>query len=117
MAHFPRWVDEPTVDSGAMLCAYLQWSRGATFHELEDTVPFLWTVEHSPFLASPTSINGVRIPTKACNTVGCARCANKGGGFQFKWADRRWMPFYERIRREGSFSFKWDDSCMASCPP
>ena len=51
MAHFPRWVEEPTLDSQALFSAYLQWSKEATLSELADTVPYLYTIEHRPFLA------------------------------------------------------------------
>ena len=106
MAHLPRWVEHPRLDSSAMLSAYLEWTKDATLTELADTVPHLWLIEHAPAETPAPTINGVSMPQRICATVGCRRCLSLRGGYQFKWTDRRWLAYYERCRRPGSLSFE-----------
>ena len=105
MAHLPRWIDDSSLDSSAMLSAFLGWTRHASEAELADTVPHLFMIEHAPCLAEPTSINGVAMPRRMCQDPACRRCRSGQGGYQFRWADMRWIPLYQDMRRPGSYSF------------
>ena len=104
MAALPRWIDNDTLDSAAMLSAYLGWAAGATKDEIKDTVPYLWLIEHRPASEAPV-IGGFQMPMRLCATPACARCASGKGGYQFRWADSRWIASYEEMRRPGSYSF------------
>ena len=106
MAHWPRWVDEPTIDSTAMLSAYMKWAASATESELGATIPYLYTVEHLPVIAEAGYIGGIRMPAKVCDTPDCARCLTGASGYKFRWVDRRWLATYQELKRPGSFSFR-----------
>ena len=106
MAHWPRWIDDSFLDSSAMLSAFLGWTHAqASKAELADTVPHLFTIEHKPYLAHPTLVNGVAMPQRQCRNPACRRCLIGQGGYQFRWADRRWIPLYQEMRRPGSYYF------------
>ena len=44
------------------------------------------------------------VPTIPCVAMGCVRCQNLRGGYQFKWYSRLWGDEYRRSRRPGAWT-------------
>ena len=114
MAHFPRWVDSSQLDSAAALSAYKWWLGTATPEEVEQTLPYLYVIDHRcpPFIklygipVVVPAFDGRELPTRDCTDPQCLRCFTGRSGYMFRWIDRRWLDMYESIRRPGSLSFK-----------
>ena len=110
MAHWPRWIDDDTVDSAVMLGAYVRYI--AERDRVGDPVPacfgHLWTVEHRKVLsiwdvvATPVE-PPVALLHRQCNGVGCLRCQEGRGGFQFRWYCAAWAKYYNQQRRAGAW--------------
>ena len=105
MAHFPRWIDDSSVDSQAMFSAVLwfQYSYPDQYelHGLQE----LFMVEHKPYM-DMVELNGERPlkhPWKACTQLHCKRCRDGQGGYQFRWYDTRWYAKYVELARKGSW--------------
>ena len=105
MAHYPRWIGDTTLDSQAMLAAFLEWAGAAPVEEMTIAVRHLWIVEHYPRDTAPVTIRGIQMQTRPCQASPCTRCSTGKGGYQFRWADRRWLATYEEMRRPGSLDF------------
>ena len=108
MAHFPRWIDHPGVDSAAMLTAFLNWAETAPPEEQLE-VECLYTVNHAMDMMGvqhlkPRLPTGVGMRSVQCNAANCRRCTNLYGGYQFRWYDSRWVDAYNRGRRKGAVS-------------
>ena len=117
MAHFPRWIDDSTVDSAAMLGAFLHY-KGSTSGEEREALNQLWTVEHQscPVIhiggqaVMPREVNPPDLLQRQCTRANCVRCESKRGGYEFRWYDARWYPCYLGTMREGA----WKLQCSAS---
>ena len=111
----PQWIEALGVDSAAMPSAFLQYRstcKGESLTQIGD----LYIIEHraSPILlvtgmtlevdVPPWGKVRPGIPRFACRAVGCIRCSEERGGYQFKWYHRRWREAYDGLRREGSLS-------------
>ena len=111
MAHLPRWVNDPTVDSSVMLTAFLSWSGATDAAESDELVRSLWIIDpaSTPFAdfatRIPVQVRGIPLPIRRCVSPGCERCTLLRGGYQFRWFDRRWLDHYERNKKPGSRSF------------
>ena len=107
MAHFPRWISSPAVDSSAMLGAFTHWYGSATSED-RMRVQDLYTVEHYFFNTSgfpyirPQMGDGHVMPRRPCSDSNCHRCIAGTGGYKFRWYDKRWADTYNRSRRKGS---------------
>ena len=106
MANLPRW---QMCWSQANLGSFLSWfTHYATADEQEEAL-HLHIVQHrsgpSPLLAARgifpqevpiglTLASGVKCNMREfpCADVGCRRCAEGRGGYQFRWCDPRWTP-------------------------
>ena len=92
MAHFPRWISSPIVDSQAMLNAFIHWYSSAV---LEDRIRVheLYTIDHSTFpmsgmsVVQPCMADGHVIPSRPCTESNCRRCSTGSGGYKFLWYD------------------------------
>ena len=80
----PRWIDHPSVDSQAMLSAFLAYrhrSTGETRKQLE----YLYMIVHtheSTFVTGNTVIQPQEVsplPTRPCEAQECERCRTKRG--------------------------------------
>ena len=106
MGHLPRWGGSD-VDSQAMLSAYLYWTAHADPAEADALIPHLHTVDHQHLLPGPLlppRVRGQDIPAFPCTEHNCRRCAERRGGYMFRWIDKRWLASYEQMRRAGSWS-------------
>ena len=103
MAHLPRWIDDSSVDSSAMLSALLwfqyQYPEQYKFDRLDE----LFMIEHKFYLAELNNGRSMKRPWKACMKHGCKRCAKGEGGYQFRWYDARWYAKYVELAKEGSW--------------
>ena len=104
MGSVPRWIDDPTVDSQAMLGAFLRARGQAPPEELAKLGP-LWAVCHSSRLDDAPGITHVPMgmPERRCRAPACLRCQRGQGGYQFRWFDARWYNDYYKFRREGAW--------------
>ena len=98
MGDWPRWIDDSTVDSQAMLSAYLS-VYGTPQAPRSMTAP-LTVFEHLPAL-SPTPLGTTG---KLCQSPDCRRCVEGRGGFVFRWFHHSWMTKYLQLKRPGA----WD---------
>ena len=112
MADLPRWINHSTVDSQAMLGAFLSWVAKAPAEKQRD-VEQLYTIVHSTDcileqmgtqVLKPKLPTGVDLQSRQCNTENCRRCNSKTGGYQFRWYDARWVATYNRMKRDGGQS-------------
>ena len=105
----PRWIEDPTCDSPAMLAAYLNYH--IQNEQSEDKVcsfTDLYMVVHRPDDAPPPAIiqSGRSVPmsTRLCNVSGCRRCAEGHGGYMFRWYHPAWEEIYMKGRRAGAWT-------------
>ena len=105
----PRWIDHPSVDSQAMLSAFLAYrhrSTGETRKQLE----YLYMIVHTQESTFVTGNKVIRpqkmspLPTRPCEAQECERCRTKRGGYQFKWYHERWKDDYMRLKRDGAWT-------------
>ena len=114
MADLPRWVDDSSVDSQAMLGAYLSY-----MHQMHKSLegrkgmsyqPYwqgsLWTIKHREpdhwLFEVAQNIAPAGMVEKPCTEAGCTRCGVRGG-YQFRWFSPYWAREYNDGRREGSW--------------
>jgi hypothetical protein len=105
----PRWVNAGTVDSPAMLTAFLGFLRSCSEDESTELAE-LFSIEHT-IRPTVTVLGQVLrpdpvpspVPAHPCVAPGCARCASGRGGYQFRWYSPRWGEAYRRNRRPGSW--------------
>jgi len=125
MAHLPRWVETPMLDSTAMLSAFLEFktSNPAVYESLgidghltiidhnsasirrndgmmEVDVYFAPPVE-ARMAAEAVHVDGLRNVT--CPEPGCQRCVTGRWGYTFRWYSPLWSETYEKIARPGSW--------------
>ena len=105
----PRWIDHPSVDSQAMLSAFLAYTHRST-EEAREQVKCLYMIVHeheSTFVKDNEVIQPQEIsplPTRPCKARECKRCDTKCGGYQFRWYHRRWKDDYMRLKRDGAWT-------------
>ena len=105
----PYWLDDPLVDSQAMLSAFLAY-KGKCHGEAAAQLNDLWMIRHrhqttftvAGHNVTPEVIPGPQ-PEVPCRTPGCVRCRDLRGGFQFKWFHPRWENAYVELARPGSW--------------
>ena len=105
----PRWIDDDTCDSGAMLSAYVKYHICAEQDEVKVCAfSDLYMVVHWPQDAPPPSLvlSGEEVPmsTKPCSVPLCQRCMQGKGGYVFRWYHPAWEATYLRGRREGAWT-------------
>jgi hypothetical protein len=91
----PRWIDDASVDSMAMYSAFLSVVNDS----LEYKCRQLYIIHHrpGPGICQP-------FPKRIwCTDVGCRRCAEGFGGYQFRWYHPSWMAAYLRLKRPGAW--------------
>ena len=107
MAHFPRWIDHPDVDSIAMMADYTTWHH----RQLVAPAP-LSVIEHrSPpsLLIEGRLVTPQKVPTPGtysvpCAQEGCVRCLSGRGGYQFRWFSMLWYAHYVDLARPGAWT-------------
>ena len=105
----PRWIDDDTCDSGAMLSAYFNYHICAEQDEVKVCAfSDLYMVVHWPQDAPPPSLclsgEEVSMSTKPCSVPLCKRCMEGKGGYMFRWYHPAWEDTYLRKRREGTWT-------------
>ncbi len=99
-----RWIDDETVDSQAMLSAYMHY-KWKTIGREKEMLDALWTIEH---LFGQKTDFGQKVWTgtvmKPCERLECCRCISGMGGYQFRRYDKRWYESYLRMRRCGAWT-------------
>ena len=118
MADFPRWVNDPKVDSTAMLSAYMNYVHKFPPGAEPDFAHHLWTIDHiMPFASGfedlRPMVNDITIPSKPCTNPSCPRCLGGLSGYQFKWYHHEWYNSYVQMARPGSWRLH---SPVAMCP-
>ena len=109
MAALPRWIDDSTVDSHAMLSAYL-WFRWKYPQEARSVGPLpifehFYSAEMGDLAVAPEGTVEV-----FCKIPGCERCLQGRGGYMFRWYDSRWVSKYREMARLGSWQGPPDSS-------
>jgi len=102
MAHWPRWLDDTTVDSSAMAIAYSAW------YKRQEPQPSLLPMfihqagpEREYMLASVQDPGTYEVQ---CRVPACWRCRTGKGGFAFRWYSRDWYDEYVRWARPGAWT-------------
>ncbi len=112
MATWPRWVDDATVDSAAMLEGYL-YVRNRLPEEERDLL-WLTTENHDDGIGGPISRFSVTPPgiveidCKVGRVGGCTRCTGLRGGYKFRWYHESWYERYAQNRRPGAWARQQD---------
>ena len=100
---FPRWIDDATVDSPAMLSAFFQFiGKPHSENERQMRSRNLVVVNHKRPDEDSAMYPGV-LTDVPCKNKGCERCEGQRGGYQFRWYDPRWKDDYLRLRRPGAW--------------
>ena len=104
----PRWIEDPTCDSMAMLGAYFEYHRTLGPNDVKaccftDLYMVVHRPDDTPAPAIRLSGQFVHIPTRLCDTPGCRRCAEGIGGYKFRWYHIAWEELYMRARRPGAW--------------
>ena len=105
----PRWIDHPSVDSQAMLSAFLDY-QGRLTGKARDQLKHLYMIVHTQTSTFVTGNEIIRpqemspLPTRPCEAQECERCRTKRGGYQFKWYHERWKDVYIRLSRNGAWT-------------
>ena len=97
----PRWIDDPRVDSQAMLSAFL-------VRRSPDL--FLPTENHAcAWDGLTTEVSPPGVLKTRCTASPCQRCAGLQGGYKFRWYHHSWYDEYLLHCRQGA----WDLSMAA----
>ena len=104
----PRWIDDPTCDSSAMLGAYFNYHMTLGPNDAKAcSFTDLYMVVHRPDDTPVPAIRrfgqSVHIPTRLCSTRGCRRCTNGIGGYKFRWYHIAWEEQYLHAKRPGAW--------------
>ena len=102
----PRWIDDSTCDSPAMLTAYLDYHLNAEQSGVRIcSFTDLYMVVHRPADAPPPSLclsgKSTAMSTRPCTVPLCKRCEEGRGGYMFRWYYPRWEAVYLQERRKG----------------
>ena len=99
----PRWIDDPTVDSAAMYSAFLSVIDSdptIIIDSVKEDCAQLFLINHRP---GPTYLPS--FPRNIwCRHLGCARCGQGHGGYQFRWYHPSWVKAYLSMKRPGSWA-------------
>ena len=99
----PRWIDDPTVDSAAMYSAFLSVidsDPSINIDSVKEDCAQLFLINHRP---GPTNLPSY--PRNIwCRHLGCARCGQGYGGYQFRWYHPSWVKAYLSMKRPGSWA-------------
>ena len=106
MAHFPRWIEDPTVDSIAMCVGYMEWVRKERKKGRDPILlpekrhyPYIFVIEGVTKNAS-----GIDLPWSKCTTINCERCRLGRNGYTFRWYSKKWEKTYMQHKREGTWA-------------
>ena len=92
----PRWIDDPTVDSAAMYSAFLS----VVGDSVKEDCGQLFLINHRP---GPSILPS--FPRNIwCRHLGCSRCGEGRGGYQFRWYHPSWVKAYLSMKRPGSWA-------------
>ena len=92
----PRWIDDPTVDSAAMYSAFLS----VVGDSVKEDCGQLFLINHRP---GPSILPS--FPRNIwCRHLGCSRCGEGRGGYQFRWYHPSWVKAYLSMKRLGSWA-------------
>lgn len=98
--HEPIWIDNPRVDSGTMLLAYLACARPEH--------PWYGQLKIEYHLRKVRGGRKAGVPppcVKAqCSVPNCFRCDIQQGGYRFQWMHALWMGYYEQHKSHGAWS-------------
>ena len=92
---FPVWIDNPRVDSAAMLSAYQSVVRPSDEWYGHLTVDVHKMTDHGVSIQWPPSVKPV---TRA--TPSCFRCDVRQGGYVFRWFHESWKAAYLQAKRQ-----------------
>ena len=106
MANLPRWIDDDRVDSQAMLSAYMGY-LGDTGVENKEQLDKLPMVVHKSMFPEPVAPSGVQVVK--CTTEDCQRCAQRRGGYKFRWFSLAWYDRYLGMARPGAWTLGESD--------
>ena len=104
----PQWIDDPSVDSQAMLSAFLEYYCRLT-GKAHDQLKHLYMIVHTHTTNFVIDNEIIQIqetsplPTRPCEAQPCERCRTKSGGFQFRWYHERWKKLYIKLSRNGAW--------------
>mmetsp|Transcript_2583 Transcript_2583/g.4410 ORF Transcript_2583/g.4410 Transcript_2583/m.4410 type:complete len:169 (+) Transcript_2583:48-554(+) len=109
----PVWIDDPTVDSMAMLGSFVGFLNQAPDNaELAKHMGLTQVNHRSECMPGPMFPGIIReVP---CTEEGCERCTTGRGGYQFRWYDRRWRGGYVRSKRPGTWEPPAEDEGMVA---
>ena len=103
----PKWINNPRIDSMAMLRAYQKSARREHYPwygELE-----LDLHRHNSFGAYAAPFDSSGCTTKKCEEPSCFRCEIGKGGFQFRWFHESWKEAY-KLEPKGPGAWCPDDT-------
>ena len=114
MGDWPRWVDLPNVDSAAMYSAFLHYDCRMHSHEQIRTGAYrpVWSghltmiihrMEQEGILPAARVQGTVHVKETQCQQMGCKRCEEGRGGYQFKWYSQYWAKQYNALKRPGAW--------------
>ena len=88
----PKWINNPRIDSMAMLRAYQKSAKQhhPWYGELE-----LYFHRHESFGAYVAPIDASGCTTKECEEPSCHRCKIGKGGIKFRWFHESWKEAYK----------------------
>ena len=108
MANWPRWIEDDSVDSRAMLSAYHEYccnrSNGVVSDDDGATITLLPMIVHKSADLDPLVPTGVTL--EKCTTQGCRRCAQLCGGYKFRWYYHAWYAKYVKLSRPGAWTLR-----------
>ena len=114
MGDWPRWIDDPNVDSSAMYSAFLSYECRMQSHEEIRAGAYrpVWSghlkmIIHKlgtdDCLGAFRVSDGGHVKETPCRQMGCRRCEEGRGGYQFKWYSRYWAKEYNKMKRPGAW--------------
>ena len=107
MADLPRWIDDATVDSAAMLSAFEAFC--AQHPHKKNELQQLFVIVHKCVFPPPVWT----LPVMKCSRAYCHRCMQGRGGYQFRWWSQQWDQDYKRLARAGAWK---NQSCRGTKP-
>ena len=104
----PDWIQDDTVDSQAMLSAFIHYLGQCSEEEKVVMQSRVYMISHAE--SEFVNVGGMilrpkkvppPVPSKPCVERGCRRCQMKEGGFKFKWFANQWLEDYLDLKRPG----------------
>ena len=108
----PRWIDDPTVDSQAMMQATLDFRhRHPAQWDMMQLEKQLTCIEHCHRITGETRIDPIGLKYIGCQgNDACARCREGRAGYTFRWYSLCWHDAYVAQARKGAWGLA---SCVA----